>query len=258
MRLIVTNGADAAGQAAAELLAERITRAPKFRLGVATGSSPGSTYRHLAALLPPRPHPIELFALDEYIGLPRGHAQSYEETLKQGIASLLNLDLGSVHVPDAWHSDPTAAGLRYDALLANHGGIDLQILGIGANGHIGFNEPFSEFGSRTRRVALTEETRRANSRFFATVDQVPTYAMTQGISNILAASAVLLIATGQHKADALVAAIEGPIAWACPASALQLHRDVTVVCDSAAASSLTQTIPTPPARRQGANNVRLR
>lgn len=217
MRLIVTDGPDAAGHAAAELLAERITRAPKFRLGVATGSSPESTYRHLAALLPPRPHAIELFALDEYIGLPRGHAQSYEETLKQGIASLLNLDLGSVHVPDAWHSDPTAANLRYDALLANHGGIDLQILGIGANGHIGFNEPFSEFGSRTRRVALTEETRRA-----------------------------------------LVAAIEGPIAWACPASALQLHRDVTVVCDSAAASSLTQTIPTPPARRQGANNVRLR
>jgi glucosamine-6-phosphate deaminase len=179
---------------------------------------------------------VRAFLLDEYVGLPPGHSQSYRATIARELTDALGLPPERVHGPDP--ADVPSAGAAYEALLADAGGVDAQVLGIGADGHLAFNEPGSSLSSLTRLKTLTEETRRDNARFFGSLDEVPRHVLTQGLGTILRARHLLLIATGRGKAAAVAAAVEGPLTASCPASVLQLHAHATVLLDPGAASRL--------------------
>lgn len=207
-------------------------------LGVATGSTPQPLYRELAKRRAPQLADLTLFALDEYVGLPGGHPQSYRSFVESDIGSPLGISPSRIHLPDA--VTPEA----YDAAIAAHGGVDVQILGIGQNGHIGFNEPGSSFDSLTRVTPLDESTRAANARFFDSIDDVPTHAVTQGIATILSARRIVVLAFGLEKAEAVAAAITGPRTEQMPASALQQHPNVSWVLDEDAASRLPSDVQT--------------
>ncbi|WP_309125311.1 glucosamine-6-phosphate deaminase [Kocuria sp.] len=239
--VILPSAADVAAYAA-DVVAARIAREPDAVLGVATGSSPVGIYRELARRR--REGELELarltcFALDEYVGLAPGDPHSYAAYLEREVAGPLGLPADRVHVPEGSGADLEQAAQAYEQAIAAAGGIDLQILGIGTNGHIGFNEPLSSLSSRTRALALSAQTRADNARFFDRPDDVPTHCLTQGLGTILEARQLLLVAQGQRKAAAVAAAVEGPVAARCPASVLQFHPHTTVVLDEAAASGLT-------------------
>ena len=225
------------GPAAAGLVLDAFSARPAPVIGVATGSSPSPLYDALADTQADYRH-TTWFALDEYVGLPPGHPESYAEVLRREIIEPLGLDPRSVHLPDPHRADLQAACDDYEGLITAVGGIDLQILGIGRNGHLAFNEPGGALDSRTRVEVLTEDTRRANRRFFDSLDSVPTLCLTQGLGTILEAGQLLLIAQGEDKAQALHAALKGPVSPECPASVLQLHGRVAVLADAAAASLL--------------------
>lgn len=178
------------------------------------------------------------FALDEYIGLPSGDPRSYAAVIDSEVVQRLGLRPGSVQVPNVAAADLDAAARGYEQAIRSAGGVDLQILGIGHNGHLAFNEPGAALDSRTRVEQLAERTRRANARFFDSPGQVPTRCMTQGIGTILDARRLLLIAHGADKAEIIARALQGPVSPDCPASALQLHPRVTVLLDPAAAARL--------------------
>lgn len=224
---------------------ERLVRArPTAVLGLATGSSPLGTYaelvrRHQSGHLSFRQ--VEAFLLDEYIGLPPGHPESYRMFIETHFAGSVDIDPRHVHVPGggAVGQELEAACAQYEADIRAAGGIDLQLLGIGADGHLGFNEPTSSLASRTRIKTLTGQTRRDNARFFDSLDQVPRHVVTQGIGTILDARHLVLIATGRGKAAPIAQAVEGPLTSMCPASAIQLHPNATVVIDEGAAADLT-------------------
>jgi glucosamine-6-phosphate deaminase len=182
---------------------------------------------------------VQLFALDEYVGLPPTDPRSYRRVVLREVAEPLGIHPDRVHVPDGGSRDLATAGDRYEAAIANAGGIDLQILGIGTTGHIGFNEPGSSLRSRTRVKTLAPKTRADNARFFDSIDDVPRHCVTQGVGTILDAARLLLVAAGESKADAVAAALEGPLTSMCPGSAIQLHPDATVVLDHDAAHRLT-------------------
>lgn len=183
---------------------------------------------------------LQAFALDEYVGLPREHPESYHSVISREVTQRLRLDPARVHVPDGI-DDVATAGERYEQQILDAGGIDLQILGIGGTGHIGFNEPTSSFASRTRVKTLTPATRNDNARFFSSPDEVPLHCITQGLGTIMDARTVVLTAHGEHKAEAIAAAVEGPLTSMCPGSILQMHPAATVVIDRAAASRLSLT-----------------
>ena len=211
-------------------------------LGVATGSSPLATYAALAELV--HSGGIDLsaasaFALDEYVGLPVDHPQSYHDTIRRTVTEPLGLDPARVHVPDGSVEGLATAGERYEAAIREAGGVDIQILGIGANGHVGFNEPTSSLSSRTRLKTLAPRTITDNARFFDSKADVPRHCVTQGLGTIMDARHVVLVATGAAKAAAIAAIIEGPLTALWPGSVLQLHRSATVIIDEAAASQLT-------------------
>lgn len=240
MRIIVAPGPVEAGTAAAREVLDRLRASERRILGVATGSSPRPLYAALAAAVASGADlsGVRGFALDEYVGLPRRHPESYHSIVNCDVVARLGLRPGAVRVPDGLAADPTAAAADFEAAIAAAGGVDVQILGIGANGHIGFNEPGSARDSRTRVVRLDESTRRANSRFFPHLDDVPTYAVTQGVATILEARSIVLIATGEAKAEAVRASVELPPTEELPASFLQGHRDLTLVLDPASAALL--------------------
>jgi glucosamine-6-phosphate deaminase len=207
-------------------------------LGVATGSTPLSTWaalaeRHLDL------SGLTAFALDEYLGLEPGHPQSFEAVVDREITRLLGLDPRAVHVPTAAGEDPDRAAAAYEERIRQAGGIDVQVLGIGGNGHLAFNEPGSPTTSTTRVARLADQTRRDNARFFDSLDEVPTHAITQGLATILRARTLLLLAFGPRKAEALAAALEGPVTTAVPASVVQWHPDAIVIADEAAAARLS-------------------
>jgi len=211
-------------------------------IGLATGSSPLLAYRELV-----RRHreeglsfaAVEAFLLDEYVGLPAGHPESYREVIRRELTDAVGIDPARVHGPDGSAPDPLAAATAYEERLRAAGPVAVQLLGIGANGHIGFNEPGSSLGSRTRVKTLTEQTRADNARFFGgDVDAVPRHVLTQGLGTILRAEHLVLVATGAAKAAPVAAAVEGPLTASVPASVLQLHPHVTVVVDEAAGSRL--------------------
>jgi len=242
VEVIICPDEDAVGRAAAARVAHVIAslnRPPV--LGVATGSSPLAAYAALAALV--RAGRLDLtgasaFALDEYVGLPEGHPESYAEVIRKTVTEPLGLDPRRVHVPDGNAADPPAAAEAYEAAIEQAGGIDVQLLGVGANGHIGFNEPTSSLSSRTRVKTLSARTRADNARFFDSPEQVPHHCLTQGLGTILASRHAVLVAQGAAKARAVAALVEGPLSAMCPGSVLQLHRSATVIVDEVAAAEL--------------------
>jgi glucosamine-6-phosphate deaminase len=230
----------AASRQAARLLADELA-SPLPVLGLATGSSVELVYAELAALISADPalragiRRAQGFALDEYVGLPAGDPNSYLTTLERQLAVPSGLPLDRLYVPSGSMAEDPG---RYDEQISAAGGVDVQLLGIGGNGHIGFNEPGSPLDSGTRMITLDEGTRRDNARFFASLAQVPTQAVTQGIGTILRARRLVLLAFGEQKRKALAAALTGPVTPQLPASALQCHPDVIVLADPDAASLL--------------------
>jgi glucosamine-6-phosphate deaminase len=185
---------------------------------------------------------VTCFNLDEYVGLPAPdggvHEQSYRATIARELTDGLGIRPEQVNGPDPSPDGLPSAGERYEALIAQAGGVDVQFLGIGSDGHLAFNEPGSSLASRTRIKTLTAQTRKDNARFFGSPDEVPSHVLTQGLGTILEARHLLVIATGEGKAEAVAASVEGPLSASCPASVLQLHPHVTVLLDPAAAARL--------------------
>jgi glucosamine-6-phosphate deaminase len=241
VEVVIVPDAATGGQLVATAVVALVLRRADAVLGLATGSSPIPVYdelvrRHEAGVVSFRQ--VRAFCLDEYVGLPAGHAESYRSVIERAFTGRVDLPPEAVHSPDGSATDLRAASTAYERAIAAAGGVDLQLLGIGADGHIGFNEPGSSLASRTRLKTLTAQTRRDNSRFFGGEDRVPRHVLTEGIGTILEARHLVLVAAGRHKAAPLSAAVEGPVTAMVPASALQLHPHVTVVVDEAAASSL--------------------
>jgi glucosamine-6-phosphate deaminase len=235
---VVLDNADAVADHAAAHIVQRLTDEPDLVLGLPTGETPRGIYARLVEAC--RRGEVSFanaasFNLDEYLGLPPDHPASYHTYMREMLFRHIDIDPARAHLPDGLATDTTAEGLRYEQAIVEAGGIDLMVLGIGSNGHIGFNEPGSPFDSRTRPVRLTEATRAANRRSFPAGETVPKSAITMGIATILDAREILLVATGAAKAEALAAALHGPLSPQCPASALRRHSAVTVVCDGAAA-----------------------
>jgi glucosamine-6-phosphate deaminase len=225
----------------ADAIEALLTRKPDAVLGLATGSSPLPVYDELV-----RRHEADevsfarttAFLLDEYVGLPTGHAQSYRAVIEREFTARVDFDRHRVYGPDGHSADLPAACAAYEAAIAEAGGVDLQLLGVGGDGHIGFNEPGSSLASRTRLKTLTAQTREDNARFFDSIDDVPSHVLTQGVGTILTARHLVLIATGEAKAEAVTKTVEGPVTAFFPASALQLHPHASIVVDDAAASRL--------------------
>lgn len=242
MEVVIVPDAQAGGELIAKAMARLLRQKPDAVLGVATGSTPLPVYHALAAKVrsgAADTSRARIAQLDEYVGLPADHPESYRSVLHREVLQPLGIGLDAFLGPDGCARDVPAACTAYEAALARAGGVDLQLLGIGTDGHIGFNEPCSSLASRTRIKTLTEQTRIDNARFFdGDIDQVPGHVITQGIGTILDARHLVLLATGEGKADAVAATVEGPVAAVCPASALQLHPHATVVADEAAASKL--------------------
>lgn len=240
MNIIICPTAEAASLRAADMITEAVRKRPKTVLGLATGSTPTLLYKaliqaHRDGLDFSR---VRTFNLDEYHGLAPDHPQSYRRFMEEQLFNHLNLDLANTHVPDGLAKDVAAHCAAYEAEIKAAGGIDIQVLGIGSNGHIGFNEPASSLVSRTRLVALTQQTISDNARFFDAADEVPRHAISMGIGTILEAKRCIMLCFGEHKAKAVRAAIEGGVSQFTPASALQMHPDTTVFLDEAAAADL--------------------
>ena len=241
MRIVVCRDKQAQGEAAASLFAAQILRKADSVLGFATGSTPIHTYAALSGL-----HrrgaldfsQVRTFNLDEYVGMDPAHPQSYFAFMYEHLFSKVNLQKGNYRLPDGNAKDLDAECARYEADIAAAGGIDLQLLGIGHNGHIGFNEPGDMFVPDTHCVTLTERTIEANKRFFASADEVPRRALSMGIGTIMRARGIVLVINGQDKAEITLTALKGPVTPRVQASILRFHPDVTVILDEAAASLL--------------------
>ena len=244
MEILIRDTPEQVATAAADVVATYVRRDPSSVIGLATGSTPVATYRELI-----RRHRegdlsfagVTAFCLDEYVGIAREHEQSYYRFIRDEFTSHVDFDDANVHSPDGLDPQPWKAAERYEQAIVDSGGISVQILGIGANGHIGFNEPAAPIMARTRVETLHPQTVADNSRFFSSIDEVPIYAITQGLGTILDSAQPLLLATGAGKAAAVAAMIEGPLAAHTPASVLQLHPHTTVILDSEAASGLKDT-----------------
>jgi glucosamine-6-phosphate deaminase len=242
MDVVILQSSNAVAAEGAKRIRLLLSEKPAAVLGLATGRTPLSMYRQLAAdCRAGRVSFAEVttFNLDEYVGLSADDQQSYRYYMNRELFDQIDIDQGSTHLPMCEPGvNPVSVGQQYEAAIAAAGGIDLQILGIGQNGHIGFNEPTSSLNSRTRVKTLTRETLERNSQYFDDPDAQPLIAVTMGIATILGAAALLLLATGQDKAAAIQQLVEGPVSAMWPATALQLHERVTVLIDDAAASRL--------------------
>lgn len=233
MKIIKAKSYQDLSRKAANLISAQVILKPECVLGLATGSTPIGTYRQLVEWYQKDDidfSRVTTFNLDEYVGLSPENPQSYHAFMRRNLFDHVNLAPERCHVPDGCATDLARACREYDAAIAEKGGIDLQLLGIGGNGHIAFNEPGEAFEKDTHIVALKESTIRANQRFFASADQVPRQAITMGIRLIMQARKILLIAEGTAKKRALEQALFGPISAQVPASILQLHPDLTVIC----------------------------
>jgi len=244
MLVVLEHNSNEIGRKAARIIASGVRKKPAMTLGLATGATMVSIYEELVRLHQQESldfSQVTTFNLDEYLGLPATHLQSFNYFMHENFFNHVNISAKNIHIPDgtvAKDYDQYAAS--YEEAIRAAGGIDIQLLGIGRNGHIGFNEPTSSIGSRTRLKVLTQETIEDNRKFFAPGEAIPRCAITMGIGTILEARRILLLATGESKATAVAKSIEGPVASAVSASALQLHPDVTFLIDEEAASQLTQ------------------
>lgn len=242
MEVVPLGSADEIAAVAADVLEAVVRRKPAAVLGLATGSTPLPTYRELIrrheAGAGPSYAAVTCVNLDEYVGLPPGHDQSYRATIARELTDGLGISPERVNGPDTSPDGLPTAGERYEALIEAAGGVDVQLLGIGSDGHLAFNEPGSSLASRTRIKTLTAQTQKDNARFFGSAQEVPAHVLTQGLGTILQARHLLLIAIGAGKADAIATAVEGPVSASCPASVLQLHPHATVLLDPPATSGL--------------------
>ena len=243
MRVIVTKDYAGMSRKAARLVAGQIYLKPNCVLGLATGSTPLAMYQELVQDYHDSGldfSEVTTFNLDEYLGLAPDNPQSYHYYMQQNLFSLVNLDPHKTFLLPGQPEDVATACREYDEAIKKAGGIDLQVLGIGKNGHIGFNEPDLKFEATTHLVKLDEETIEANSRFFASENQVPRFAISMGIKNIMYAKKIVLLANGEEKAEAIYRTIYGKITPVTPASILQLHQDVTVIVEEGAAGLLLE------------------
>ena len=239
MRLIVCDNQQEIANVGADMIAEVVVANPAAVLGLATGSTPVPMYQELIRRYEAGKldfSRVRSVNLDEYYPLAPDNDQSYRYFMNHQLFDHINIDKNNTNVPDGLAADPAAACKAYEGIIRDLGGIDIQVLGIGGNGHIGFNEPAEALDPLTHLTDLTEDTIKANSRFFESVADVPRYALTMGIGTILSARRIMLIATGEAKAKAIATVLSGKLTTSCPASMLSLHNDVTVICDRAAVS----------------------
>jgi glucosamine-6-phosphate deaminase len=237
MEIIIQETSQDAANVAASIIAKLLNEKPNAVLGLATGSTPLPLYKRLIELDIDWSQVIT-FNLDEYIGLPRDHSQTYHTFMWENLFKHINIHPANVYIPDGNAADMPKFCAEYEALIVEKGGIDIQVLGIGTDGHIGFNEPTSSLASRTRIKTLTEQTRKDNARFFSSLDEVPIHCITMGIGTIMDARQNILLAYGENKAQAIADAVEGPIQATHPASILQMHPNATFCIDSKAAALL--------------------
>ena len=242
MEIVILPDTKAIGALGADAIANLVQRKPDAVLGLATGSSPLAIYDELAARCSAGTVSFGRargFTLDEYVGLPADHPETYRNVIDRDFVSRVDFAPGAVRGPDGLATDIPRFCAEYEAAMAQAGGVDLQILGIGTVGHIGFNEPGSSLASRTRIKTLTEQTRIDNARFFdGDVDAVPTHCLTQGLGTIMSARHIVLVATGSQKAEAVHHMVEGAVSAMWPGTILQHHPHVTVLLDAAAAGRL--------------------
>jgi glucosamine-6-phosphate deaminase len=241
MEMIIQPDADTASRIAAGLVAKLVKAKPDAVLGFATGGTPLLLYKELARL-----HRTEgldfsritTFNLDEYVGVRPDHPCSYTRFMMEKLFSHINVRPENIHIPNGMTKNIPEECARYEKAISDAGGIDLQVVGIGTDGHIGFNEPCSSLASRTRIKSLTEQTRKDNARFFSNLNEVPKHCITMGVGTIMESRKIIFLAFGEDKADIVAKAVEGPITAMVPASTLQLHPDVRVFVDVAAAAKL--------------------
>jgi glucosamine-6-phosphate deaminase len=241
MEVIVKENYEEVSKTAARIVARVLNAKPNAVLGLATGSTPLGLYRELVRMHEEEGldfSQVTTFNLDEYVGLPKNHPQSYHYFMHQNLFQHINIPAHGIYMPSGTTDNYEAFCKWYEQRIVESGGIDVQVLGIGSDGHIAFNEPSSSLGSRTRIKTLARQTIQDNARFFESIDQVPVYAITMGVGTIMETRKVLLLANGEAKAQAIADAIEGPVTSMCPASALQLHRDAIVVIDRKSAGRL--------------------
>ncbi len=241
IKVIVTNNYDELSNLAASKVARLVKSKPCAVLGLPTGSTPLGMYKQLISMYQDRSlsfKDVSTFNLDEYAGLSPDNENSYHFYMQDNFFKHVDIKENNTHIPDSTAADTETKCAEYERKIEKAGGIDLMVLGLGNNGHIGFNEPDSHFPLKTHRVKLDESTIQANARFFSSIDEVPRFAVTMGIGTIMHCRSVILLASGKAKAPAVKGALEGPVTPALPASALQFHMDVTVILDKDAASLL--------------------
>ena len=228
---------------AANIISAQVIMKPNCVLGLATGGTPVGTYKQLVEWYNKGDldfAEVNTVNLDEYRGLPREHPESYWSFMHRNLFDLVNIRPEAIHMPAGTNMDAAAECSHYDEIIQHLGGVDLQLLGIGHDGHIGFNEPCDHFPVMTHEVKLTEMTREANKRFFNSIDEVPTAAITMGVGTVMAAKKIVMVITGADKADILYKVFFGPVTPEVPGSILQFHPDVTLICDEAAAARMPQ------------------
>jgi len=244
MEVIIQDGYEKISRQAAQIFARTLNAKPDAVLGLATGSTPLGLYKELIRMHKEEGldfSQVTTFNLDEYVGLSKEHSQSYHNFMHVNLFQHINISEHNIYIPSGTTSNYQAFCEWYEERIVECGGIDLQVLGIGSDGHVAFNEPGSSLGSRTRIKTLTSQTIDDNARFFDSVDEVPVYSITMGVGTILEARKILLLANGANKAEAVAAAIEGPVTSMCTASALQMHRDTVFLLDHEAAGGLKMT-----------------
>lgn len=247
MEVVVKENVEEMSKLAARIIAEVVKSKANPVLGLATGSTPVKTYKELIKMYKEGQldfSKVRSFNLDEYVGLDEKHDQSYHYFMWDNLFKDINIKKENTNVPNGIAKDIPKACAAYEKKIKNWGGIDIQVLGIGGNGHIAFNEPGSGAMSRTRMIALDERTINDNARFFAKKEDVPRFAVTMGIGTILEAKRIILLANGKNKAEAIAKSVEGPVTAMVPASFLQLHGDTIIVVDKEAASLLKRQYPT--------------
>ena len=241
MKIYVAEDYQGMSRKAANIVSAQVILNPSSVLGLATGSTPIGMYKQLIAWYKKNDldfAQVKSVNLDEYVGLPPNHDQSYRYFMQTNLFDHINIDPASTNVPNGLAEDPEAECERYNQIIRSTGGIDIQVLGMGHNGHIGFNEPGDAFELETHVVDLTDRTIDANARFFASRDEVPRKAITMGIKSIMQARRILVVVSGEDKADIVKTAFTGPVTPKVPASILQMHPDVLLVGDKAALSKL--------------------
>ncbi len=243
MRIIVCDNYDLLSKKAAQIIGSQMILEPKSVLGLATGSTPIGMYRNLIKMYEEGLidfSKITTFNLDEYYQLPIDNDQSYHYFMDENLFNHVNINRENIHIPNGMSDDIEAECTLYEEMIDNNGGIDIQVLGIGNNAHIGFNEPTINFNKGTHIVTLEESTREANARFFNSIDEVPTKAITMGTGSIFKSKKIILLASGKNKAEAIYNTVHGKVTPEVPSSILQFHKDVIIILDKEAASLLNE------------------